>query len=256
LALRDARTRLERAGLVTGGVENALASDRPAGTVLRQSPAPGAETEKGRAVDIVVATPSQPTSRLTPRPTPGSSSSVLVPDVTRRDSREATSALKRVGLLPLIRESDVARGPVGTVVSQQPAAGTSVEQAKGVTLIVRAAPPATDPAGNNVTGLIWKSATETDTSLEFRVVYTYKGDKGDSGVAIYGWPITADNRVVAGLERFEQPVQVGTSHADLKIIRKPGSPLTTSNKLRVCMVNRERRVLVFCRTYEFGKVWG
>ncbi|MGH7345556.1 MAG: PASTA domain-containing protein [Candidatus Rokuibacteriota bacterium] len=247
LTLRDAQTRLEREGLVSGRVDNAPAGDRPAGSVLRQKPAAGEQAEKGRAVDLVVAT-----EATQPHPPGGS---VLVPDVTKRASRDAAAVLKDAGLLALIRESDIAQGPVGTVVSQRPPAGASLERAKGVTLIVRAAPPPTDPAGNSISGLIWKTAAETDLELEFRVVYTYKGDKGRSGVVIFGFPLTADNRAVTGLDRFEQPVNVGTGHADLKISRKPGSPSTMSNQLRVCMANREQRVSVFCRTYEFGKIW-
>jgi beta-lactam-binding protein with PASTA domain len=103
---------------------------------------------------------------------------VLVPDVTKRASRDAASALKDVGLLPLIRESDIAQGPVATVVSQRPPAGTSLERGKSVTLIVRATPPPTDAAGNSISGLIWKTAAETDSELEFRVVYTYRETRG------------------------------------------------------------------------------
>jgi beta-lactam-binding protein with PASTA domain len=265
LALRDAQARLERAGLVTGGVDNAPSGDRPAGTVLRQRPIAGEQTEKGRAVDLVVAiaTPvvappelsPRPPIRATPRP-PSSGGPVLVPDVARTTSREAASALERIGLLPLIRESDVAQGPAGTVVTQRPVAGTPLEQGKGVVLIVRAAPPTPDTAGNNISGLIWKYSAETETELHFRVTYTYKGDKGESGVVIYAYPLTADDRGLAGLERIEQPVTVGTAAADLKLVRKPGGASVTTNRLRVCMVNKERRVPVFCRTYAFGKVWG
>jgi len=251
LALRDAQARLEREGLVTGRVENAPGGDRPAGSVLRQRPAAGEQAEKGRAVDLVVAV--EPTQPHPPPGVPGGSA--LVPDVTKRASRDAASAVKDVGLLPLIRESDIAQGPVGTVISQRPPAGTSLERGKSVTHIVRATPPPTDAAGNSISGLIWKTAAETDSELEFRVVYTYKGDKGHSGVVIYGFPLTADNRSLTGVDRLEPPVNVGTSSADLKISRRPGGTSAMTNQLRVCMANKEQRVGVLCRTYEFAKVW-
>ena len=257
LALRDAQARLERAGLVPGDIKQTPAAERQPGTVLGQKPAAGEQTEKGRPVDLVIAAAPAVVPRLSPGPPPGSrpsGSTVPVPDVTKMPTREAAAAVERVGLLPLIRELEVIQGPAGVVQSQRPSAGTMLEKGKGVSLVVPAQAPRPDAAGNDIRGFIWRDAS--DTELHLRVIYTYKGDKGPSGVVIYAFALTADDHSVPDFERTEQPVTVGTASVDLRLSRKQGAVSVTSNRLRVCMANRERRFGVFCRTYAFAKVWG
>jgi len=257
LALRDAQARLERLGLITGGIEHAPATERQPGTVLGQRPAAGEQTEKGRPVDLVIAAVPAPAPRPSPSSSPGSRPSgttVPVPDVTKMSSREAVAAVERVGLLPLIRELEVIRGPAGSVQGQRPPAGTLLEKGKGVSLLIPAEEPRPDAAGNDIRGFIWKDAS--DTELLLKVIYTYKGDKGSSGVVIYAFAISADGRPLPDIERTEQSVTVGTATVELKLSRKQGAASATSNRLRVCMANKERRVGVFCRTYTFAKVWG
>jgi len=65
---------------------------------------------------------------------------VNVPDLTRKSLDEAKQELSQVKLKEVDQPQTTLDTPMGHVISQQPAAGTSVEQGATVTLIV-AAPP-------------------------------------------------------------------------------------------------------------------
>jgi hypothetical protein len=59
-SLEDAILALTNAGLKVGRTETQIVIDARPGTVLKQSPAPGAQVGKGSAIDLVVATPGRP----------------------------------------------------------------------------------------------------------------------------------------------------------------------------------------------------
>ena len=108
------RTQTEATGLLRGAELVAGAtleeSRRPAGTVLSQQPAAGTRVVIGSTVDFVTATPV----------------TVLAPQLTGRTQPEAIELLGGAELVLGAARQEESRRPVGTVLSQQPAAGTRV----------------------------------------------------------------------------------------------------------------------------------
>jgi beta-lactam-binding protein with PASTA domain len=272
LAVADARSRLERAGLIPGPVNTVPTAERAPDTVLRQSPAAGEQVAKNQAVSLTVAAAPLPGIR-TPDPSQrstssssGSSSSraqrgdpsaspmttIRVPDVSNRPVREAMAALQRAGLVGTLRDVESGRAAPGMVVFQHPRAGTEIETGKRVDLAVALAASSPDSSGNDIKGFVWRDVSPTE--LKIKVTYTYAGNKG-SGVTIHAYALDGSDRVSPDFVRPEVPVTVGTHTVELIVSRKAGAPPVTSDKLRVCMANREQRVGVLCRTYAFGKSW-
>jgi serine/threonine-protein kinase len=99
-------------------------SGQPAGTVLGQSPRPGATVQRG-AVFVTV-------SKGKPQPT-----GVLVPDVVGEDEQSATADLQTAGFT-VSTNSQTTSDPAqdGTVVSQQPSGGTRASKDSTVTITV------------------------------------------------------------------------------------------------------------------------
>jgi eukaryotic-like serine/threonine-protein kinase len=97
------------------------------GKVFRQKPAPGITVSRGATVSYYV-------SRGVPQ--------VAVPDLSGLDQTQATSALQTAGLvLGTVSQQTSATVPVGQVVSQYPAAGTSVATGSTVTIVVSSGTP-------------------------------------------------------------------------------------------------------------------
>jgi beta-lactam-binding protein with PASTA domain len=127
LTLASADTVLANAGLTraaeTPPAEQSLA---PAGTILRQTPAPGTRADSGSAVHVVVAT----------------AVTTTVPDLTGHTAGEAAILLAAAQLQlaagPPARQASAQ--PDGTILSQNPAAGTSAPIHSTVAITI-AAPP-------------------------------------------------------------------------------------------------------------------
>lgn len=119
---------LRQAGFEPGRTDTRPVAARQAGTVVAQSPEAGSQREKGAAVDLVI----------------GVAKEIPVPDVTGRSSGRAREALKDLGFETRLQErvSDTAKP--GSVLEQDPAAGTPLAQGSRVTLTVarRAGPAA------------------------------------------------------------------------------------------------------------------
>jgi len=101
-----------------------------AGTVVKQTPAPGAAVKKGAAVLLQVSKGPQ---------------RVSVPAVVGRDRQDAVAAVKNAGLVAAVF-SVPASDPQGTVVAQDPAAGSKAPKGSRVRLNVSQGAPATSPA--------------------------------------------------------------------------------------------------------------
>lgn len=136
-----ARARLAQAGLTLGETQKQESSARP-GSVVAQDPETGGYVEPGEAVDVVIAT----------------APSRKVPDVVGLPAGEATDLLDGAGLTARISEVD-ADGPAGTVLSQDPAAGSPSDAGAVVALRVVARRPVVEvPA---VRGLDLREAVAT-----------------------------------------------------------------------------------------------
>ena len=139
--MEEAFSRLSATRLVAGAVTE-QPGDQPAGRILRQHPAGGAEVEVGSAVDLVVSVG---------QPEPDT---LVVPELVSRSLVEARKELESAGLaLGVIGERPSDR-EVGRVLEQSPAAGSRVVPGTAVSLVLSAAPIPGVPWGPMVGGLV------------------------------------------------------------------------------------------------------
>ncbi|WP_247828753.1 Stk1 family PASTA domain-containing Ser/Thr kinase [Arthrobacter antioxidans] len=122
----EATAELEAAGLAVGALDEEYSESVPAGGILRQDPAQGAELRRGSVVDLVVS--------LGPAP-------IAVPDVVGLAEQDAVDALEEAGLVPVVGEArEYSRTvPAGAVAGQSPS-GTEVQRGTGVTLTLSRGP--------------------------------------------------------------------------------------------------------------------
>ena len=123
LTQAKAEAALTDAGLKIGKVtESPSATEKP-GTVTDQDPAKDTEVDEGSTVDLVVAT-AEPVEE------------VEVPDVTGTSQDSATQTLGRAQLQVAVTEASSETVPAGTVISQDPGAGTKVPVDTKVAIVV------------------------------------------------------------------------------------------------------------------------
>lgn len=143
LRQRDATARLTRAGYDVA-VVRAASRKQPAGIVFAQAPGAGSRLARGQTVTVDVANG----ARLRPRPKPvalpttaattaTTSASVAVPDVTGQAQAAAGGAVEAAGLVPDSFPVPSSR-PSGAVLSESPAAGTTLGAGASVRLNVSA----------------------------------------------------------------------------------------------------------------------
>jgi len=102
-----------------------VASSKPSGTVVAQSPAPGTTSRRGAAVRINVS--------IGPNPKPAKA----VPDVTGEDETTARSDLEAAGFrVSVVDEPTTDQNEDGIVVDEDPVAGTRVPAGSLVTIYV------------------------------------------------------------------------------------------------------------------------
>ena len=160
-----------------------IGSTRPAGTVLRQSPAAHAKAERGSVVLLHVAKkPPAPTvapaaqAKASDAPatqakasdTPGAQAKVLVPRLVGNSSEDAQSRLRELGLRSVLNEV-TAEQPSGIIVKQAPTAGTQVAKGQTIMLDVSTGPP-TQLTVPDVRGLHEQTAVEQLEATGFQVV--------------------------------------------------------------------------------------
>lgn len=132
LDIKAAEATLARRGLSLGRVSQRPTRDARAGTVIAQKPLAGTPVDRGLSVDLTVA--------RTP-----AAVSIGVPRLRGLDVDSALATLAKVGLRPgVLREEQTARFRPGTVIGQNPPAGSSVRPEATVDLVVAVAPTRTD----------------------------------------------------------------------------------------------------------------
>jgi serine/threonine-protein kinase len=119
------------AALVALGLELGTVTTEPSTTydidqVIRQDPAEGEKVDEGTAVDLVVSSGS-------PSPSPTAGTLVEVPDVFSMDEATATATLAAAGFTVAVKEKSSPE-PAGTVIDQDPAAGTMAAEGSTVTI--------------------------------------------------------------------------------------------------------------------------
>ncbi len=127
--LSSAEAELNGAGLVVGNVSSQPNEDFAEGTVIRQSPGPGARVPEGSGVDLVLAAaPEQ----------------VTVPTIVGNTATDAQTKLQNAGFDVSTVEVD-SDEPAGTVVSSDPAEGTEVDPGSTITISVSLGSSGGDP---------------------------------------------------------------------------------------------------------------
>ena len=126
-SLEAVRTALSDANLQLGDITEED-SNQPAGYVLAQDPAEGAQLAAGSAVGVVV-----------------SSGLVEVPDVREVTQAQALSDLAQAGFEVQVVEQESTLEPPGIVLAQSPQPGTSLERGSVVTITVSLSPEPTEP---------------------------------------------------------------------------------------------------------------
>src|SRR5438105_185043 len=154
-----ATSAITSAGLTRGTVTQQSSTTVASGSVISQSPAAGTSVAKGSAVNLVV-------SSGAPAPTP-----VAVPNVVGQTQASATSAITSAGLTAgAVTQQSSTTVASGSVISQSPAAGTSVAKGSAVNLVVSSGAPAPTPvAVPNVVGQTQASATSAISAAALTV---------------------------------------------------------------------------------------
>jgi hypothetical protein len=117
-----ATTAIVSTGLTVGTLTSQSSSSVPAGNVISQSPAAGASVADGSAVSLVISSGPAP---------------VAVPNVVGKLQAAATSAITGAGLaLGTVTNQSSSSVAIGTVISESPAAGTSVAAGSAVNLVI------------------------------------------------------------------------------------------------------------------------
>jgi len=117
-----ATTAIVSTGLTVGTLTSQSSSSVPAGNVISQSPAAGASVADGSAVSLVISSGPAP---------------VAVPNVVGKLQAAATSAITGAGLaLGTVTNQSSSSVAIGTVISERPAAGTSVAAGSAVNLVI------------------------------------------------------------------------------------------------------------------------
>ncbi len=125
LTSAQAAQRLTKAGFKPT-TESRSSATVTAGKVISTEPSAGVEAQAGTAVTVIVSSgPAQ----------------LHVPDVTGQSEAEARASLRAAGLEPgTVTKREAAGTEAGTVLSQSPAAGSSVRSGQPVNLVVAQSP--------------------------------------------------------------------------------------------------------------------
>ena len=119
---------LQAVNLVVGVITQASDPVVPAGSVISQNPVAGTTVFVGSAVNLVISTG------------PGVIN-VIVPDVTGLTQAAATAALQADNLVVgVITQASDPVVPAGSVISQNPVAGTTVVSGSAVNLVISTGP--------------------------------------------------------------------------------------------------------------------
>lgn len=123
LSQKEAETILLKSELSMGRVSVGWDATKPAGTVLKQEIRAGDLVPKKTTVDLIV----------------NPEGTIVLPDLREKTTKEAEEIIKKLGLQAIIQESNSSGKKSGTVVDQNPSAGTSMLNEGQVTLFVSTA---------------------------------------------------------------------------------------------------------------------
>ncbi len=117
---------LTSAGLVLGTVTTQASSTVPSGSVISESPAAGTQVNSGSAVNLVVSS---------------GTTQVAVPNVVGETQAAATTTITTAGLVVgTVTTQSSSSVPSGSVIGENPTAGTQVNGGSAVNLVVSSGP--------------------------------------------------------------------------------------------------------------------
>src|SRR5262252_3476215 len=178
-----ATTALTAAGLTVGTITTASSTTVPSGSVISQTPAAGTSVLGNSAIALVVST---------------GPPKVAAPNVVGLTQAAASTAITDAGLtVGTVTTQSSTTVPSGSVISQNPTAGTQVVVGSAVNLVVSSGPP--QVAVPNVAGLTQAAATTaiTNANLAVGTVTTQASTTVPSGSVISQNP-TAGTQVTVG----------------------------------------------------------
>src|SRR6184192_2614533 len=149
-----ATSAITSAGLTVGAVTQQSSTTVASGNVISESPAAGTSVTSASAVNLVVSSGAPPPTQ------------VAVPNVVGQTQAAATSAITSAGLTAgTVTQQSSTTVASGNVISESPAAGTSVASASAVNLVVSSgATPPPPPPPPVVVGQTQAAATSAITS--------------------------------------------------------------------------------------------
>jgi beta-lactam-binding protein with PASTA domain len=152
LPVKQAQQRLVDAGFQSE--VKRVASSRPKGVVIEQSPVGGVTAVRGTTVTLSVSSGAKP---------------VVVPQVVGQTQGSAVNALTAVGLKPALHNVPSAK-PAGVVVAQKPAAGKEVDKGAKIDLNVSTGTgPSTTTVATTTTTATTATVPTTTTAAGLRV---------------------------------------------------------------------------------------
>ena len=146
----DAQAALAAVGLKLGDASEVFNPQVPKGKISAQNPNPNTQVPKDTAVSVQVSKGVE---------------TAVIPDVTGMTQENATAKLSDAGFVADPKTVTSTTGDVGTVQSQEPAAGQSASKGSKVVINVIARP--VQAAVPNVVGMTKESAQSTITSVGF-----------------------------------------------------------------------------------------
>jgi beta-lactam-binding protein with PASTA domain/predicted Ser/Thr protein kinase len=188
----EAADRLREAGFKSDQ-RRAFSDTVKANRVIETSPAEGSTVRKGSTVTLVVSRGKE---------------KVAVPDVAGQPRADAEQALRDAGLKGSVTEEESADAEPGTVIAQDPAAGTRLAKGATVALVVAKAPAEVPVPG--VIDAAEDDAVQTleDAGFEVRVVDGSAATPDEDGIVIEQDPAPETprpngSRVTITVGRFE-----------------------------------------------------
>lgn len=171
--LNDAEKELSNHGLILEITDSEFNDTIPLDHIISQAPENGEEVKEGTIVRAMVS---------------NGSLNITVPDLTGKNLEEAISILKSIGLTIGEIADKEDNSPVGTILSQHPAAGSILPPYGSIKMVASIGAFAIVP---NVVGMDVKDATKLLLNEGFQIEIIEETDiaKGTKGMVLYQYPM-------------------------------------------------------------------
>ncbi len=171
--LDDAEKELTNRGLILEITDSEFNDTIPLDHIISQTPENGEEVKEGTIVKAVIS---------------NGSLNITVPDLTGKNLEEAISILKSIGLTIGEITDKEDNSPVGTILSQHPAAGSILPPYGRIKIVASIGTFVIVP---NVIGMDVEDATKLLLNAGFQIEIIEETDiaKGTKGMVLYQYPM-------------------------------------------------------------------